>query len=218
MHTLRARWPASPDRVHSGQPRSRPGRRPRARAFGVRILGRSASSAPSEPAPAPVLAGAPAEAVPRCRSSARLGMGLPVGRHGPSAHSPAVRPLRTYGSPQRSRFVPLDVSRRNARAPRRPSGRALRCAPVGWGRPLWPRSRRPPRRRRNSTPLAGSIRSPSAVLGSVPSRIPCWRHSGPAPPSTVSRATGIPRTMPHQRAEERGPPDNAADPDSGAYG
>ena len=48
MHTLRARWPASPDRVHSGQPRSRPGRRPRARAFGVRILGRSASFAPSE--------------------------------------------------------------------------------------------------------------------------------------------------------------------------
>jgi hypothetical protein len=46
-----------------------------------------------EPAPAPALAGAPAMAVPRCRSSARLGMGLPGGRRGPAlSRSCAVAP------------------------------------------------------------------------------------------------------------------------------
>ena len=75
-----------------------------------------------EPDPAPALAGAPAVAVPRCRSSARSGMGLPVGRHGRSAITPAVRPLQTNDPPRRGRFAPMAIPRRDARTPRRPSG------------------------------------------------------------------------------------------------
>ena len=164
-----------------------------------------------EPAPAPVLAGAPAEGRPALSLLGSFGHGAP-GR--------SARALRSFtcGAPTTNVRVPAaeplrSVGRLAAKRPRSTSAVGalppLRSGRVG---PPAPASVAPAAAAaQGSTSLAGSIQSPSAMPSEMPSHIPCWRRSGPAPPSTASRATGIPRTMPHQGAEggarQRGGPD-----------
>ena len=177
-----------------GQPRSRPGRRPHA----------PSSQGPRRGRPALSLLGSFGHGAPG--RSARALRYYTCGAPTTNVRVPAAGPLRSYGRPAARR--PRPTSAIGALPPCH-SGRMGPPAPA-LGAP--------------AAAAAQGLHSPRRLdpvaqrrVGVSPSRIPCWRRSRPAPPSTAASATDNPQQHP-TKGKRKDPAVNAPVPESGSYG